>query len=161
MPYHEEELRRTADEEKLAIVRCAMPQARASAYVRSEAVEGGVIAVDRALEGPDACAAVAESLGYHFTACGNLVCAAPRARERQQRRARGWAYRRMLPLEAIARAWLAFDANAFAVAEALGVPIRFLESAIAQYAEHYGVSMRTGAYHIYFEPYFHVEATIA
>lgn len=103
-------------------------------------------------------AALATALGHHFTGASDLLGVTAREAQRRQYRARKWAAQCLLPLEAIAEAYLAQDANIFAMAEALEVGVDTLEAAIALYGQVYGGGVRLQGYEIVFEPYFFVTA---
>lgn len=151
----EEALQRLAAEASVEIIKVDMPEGTRSAYVRDE--DMAVIGLSPALRGAEADCVCAEELGHHFTGSGDLLALPPGEVRRQRCRARAWAYRELVPLEAIARAYMDEDGNGFAMAERLGVTAAFLDEAIAHYAQVYGQAVCVAGYRVGFTPGFHVE----
>lgn len=69
-----------------------------------------------------------------------------------ERRARAWAYQRLVPLDKLTEAYKAGIRNRFELAEYLEVTERLLEEAIKYYREKYGIYCRVGKYWICFDP---------
>lgn len=154
----EEGLQRLAAEASVEIIEVDMPEGTRSAYVRD--ANTAVIGLSTGLAGAEARCVCAEELGHHFTGCGNLLALPEGEVKRQRGRARAWAYRELLPLGAIAEAYLQQDGNGFAMAAALGVTPAFLDRAIAHYGRAYGEAVCLAGYAVRFAPCFHVEAQV-
>lgn len=151
-PY--ESLQQQADDDGIVVIDCPLPDGRQAIYIRAQ--QTPVLAVEKALEPSEAACACAEALGHHYTGGANTLALSPRDAGRQRYRARGWAYRRLLPLPSIAEAYLEHDANPHAMAEALCVSAPFLECAIGYYREQYGPLARLPPYQFQFIPWFEV-----
>jgi len=95
---------------------------------------------------------LAEELGHYHTSSGNILDQRDIRNRKQERRARAWAYRRLVPLSAFVQAHKQGIRNRYEFADFLGVTEEFLESAIAYYQEKYGLSVKIGHYTIRFDP---------
>lgn len=71
---------------------------------------------------------------------------------KQEKRARTWAYERLVPLQKIVQAHKNGIRNRYELAEYLGVTEQFLDSAIKRYKEKYGLYFLIENYTICFEP---------
>lgn len=124
-------------------------------YVR--AAERALIAVSTGIPEPDRVCVYAEELGHHHTSTGNLLRVCAREYERQERRARKWAYNRLVPLDEIGKAYFEQDADPDDMAEGLSVPRKYLDDAIRHYTDVFGVECHTDTYHFQFIPYLLIE----
>ena len=109
----------------------------------SERIKGlycdGVIAVSRKLgTTTEEAAVIAEELGHHMTASGDILDQTDPWHRKQELQGRAWAYDRLIGLSGIARAIEAGCRNRYEAAELLGVPEEVLQDAIDYYHEKYG-----------------------
>jgi len=95
---------------------------------------------------------LAEELGHHYTTCGDILDQSKVENRKQERRARGWAYERLVNLERLIAASKQGIRNRYELAEFLGVSERFVEEAIQYYKDKHGTYYETNNYIIYFEP---------
>lgn len=96
---------------------------------------------------------LAEELGHYYTTSGNILDQTDVRNRKQERRARQWAYERLVPLEAIVNAFHARVKGRHEIADFLGVTEQFLQSAIDRYKDRYGLYAYVGDKHIViFEP---------
>lgn len=95
---------------------------------------------------------LAEELGHYYTSHGNILDLTKTENRKQEKRARNWAYERLVPLSALIAAYEAGIKNRYELAEFLNVIEEFLEEAILHYKEKYGLYKVHGEYIIYFEP---------
>ena len=65
----------------------------------------GVIAISDRLTGKEQAAVLAEELGHHLTASGNILDQSVTANRKQELRGRIWAYNRLIGLTGIIRAY--------------------------------------------------------
>ena len=112
----------------------------------------GMIAVSDKLKGPEKAAVLAEELGHHLTAAGNILDQSITANRKQELRGRIWAYNRLIGLTGIIRAYKMGCCNRYEVAECLDVPEDTLQEALDYYRSRYGVFTQVDNYVIYFEP---------
>ena len=112
----------------------------------------GVIAISDRLKGPEKAAVLAEELGHHLTASGNILDQSVTANRKQELRGRIWAYNRLIGLTGIIRAYKMGCRNRYEVAECLDVPEETLQEALNYYHARYGVCTQVDNYVIYFEP---------
>ena len=112
----------------------------------------GVIAVSDKLRGSEKAAIIAEELGHHLTAAGNILDQSVPANRKQELRGRIWAYNRLIGLTGILRAYKMGCRNRYEVAECLDVPEDTLQEALNYYHARYGVYTQVDNYVIYFEP---------
>jgi len=95
---------------------------------------------------------LAEELGHYHTTIGNILDQTDVRNRKQERRAREWGYKRLIPLDRIIDAYLARAQGRHEIAEFLGVTERFLQSALDRLQERYGVATYHNDYLITFDP---------
>lgn len=95
---------------------------------------------------------LAEELGHYYTTVGNILDQTRIENRKQERKARAWAYERLVSLKSLIEASKNGIRNRYELAEYLGVSERFAEEAIQYYREKYGLYHKIGEYIIYFEP---------
>lgn len=95
---------------------------------------------------------LAEEMGHYYTTSGNILDQRQIASVKQEKRARNWAYEKLVPLEKIIRAFEASICNRYELAEFLGVTEYFLDQSIAHYREKFGLYAEWEDYLIYFDP---------
>lgn len=134
-----EALERQAAEARIEIMTIEMPRGVRAAYARGGGAS--VIGLSADLDEPEACCACAEALGHHFAGGGNALAGGSAAAGHSRRRASAWAFEALLPLEEIAAAYAAQNANARAMAQALEVTVDFLDRAMRHYARLGGWAM--------------------
>lgn len=95
---------------------------------------------------------LAEELGHHFTTVGNITDQKETENRKQKRRARVWAYHKLLSLDDLIDSYKFGCRNKFEIAEHLNVTEDFLVDCLEYYKEKYGLYVRQDNYLIYFEP---------
>lgn len=113
----------------------------------------GTIALNRDMyiESEKTCV-LAEELGHHYTTVGNIMDQTDTANRKQERRARIWAYHKLLSLNDLIDSYKCGCRNQFEIAEHLNVTEEFLVDCLEYYKEKYGLYVRKDNYLIYFEP---------
>lgn len=96
---------------------------------------------------------LAEELGHYHTTFGNIICQSTDEDRRQELRARGWAYNRLIGLTGIVNSYKHGCCSLSDTAEYLDVTEEFLTEAIQYYRSKYGAFATIDNYVIYFEPY--------
>lgn len=114
---------------------------------------GSTIALNRDMyiESEKACV-LAEELGHHYTTVGNIMDQSITENRKQERRARIWAYTKMISLSDLIRSHYEGCQNRYEIAENLEVTEEFLIECLNYYKEKYGLCTRCENYVIYFEP---------
>ena len=112
----------------------------------------GTIALNSKLTNKEQAAVLAEELGHHLTAAGNILDQSVSANRKQELRGRIWAYNRLVGLTGILRAYKVGCRNRYEMAEFLDVPEDTLQEALNYYHARYGVYTQVDNYVIYFEP---------
>ena len=112
----------------------------------------GVIAISDKLRSAERSAILAEELGHHLTAVGNILDQSIANNRKQELRGRIWAYNRLIGMEGILRAYKAGCRNRYETAEFLDVPEETLQEAVDYYHARYGMYFQLDNYVIYFEP---------
>lgn len=113
----------------------------------------GVIAVSKDLDTrAERAGVIAEELGHHLTATGNILDQSITWNRKQEFQGRIWAYNRLIGLEGILRAYKAGCRNRYEMAELLEVPEETLQEALDYYRSKYGLQTQTGNFVICFEP---------
>jgi len=93
---------------------------------------------------------LAEELGHHYTSAGDILDQTKLSNVKQEKRARSWAYERLIPLNRLIDACAAGCRNRYELAEYLEVTEEFLDEAIKRYKEKYGLFYTVNNYTIYF-----------
>lgn len=81
---------------------------------------------------------LAEELGHHYTTVGDILDQSDVGNRKQERKARAWAYEKMLPLSSIRQAFIVGCREPWEIADYLDVDERFLREAMQYYEEVYG-----------------------
>lgn len=95
---------------------------------------------------------LAEELGHYYTSAGNILDQTKTENRKQERCARAWAYKRLIPLSSIVQAYQEGIRNRYEFAEYLDVTEEFLDDALKWYQEKFGLYVPFGDYTIYFDP---------
>lgn len=96
---------------------------------------------------------LAEEMGHHCTSYGNILDQKCVNNRKQEKRARNWAYERLVPLHGLVSAFnKGYTLNRYDLADYLGVTENFLEHAIDRYKQKYGIFVRFRHYKIFFDP---------
>lgn len=96
---------------------------------------------------------LAEELGHHHTSTGDIIDQSNLLNRKQERRARSWAYKRLVPLTKIIEAYKEGIRNRYELADYLGVTEKFVDDSIDRYKEEFGLRTTLDKkYTIYFEP---------
>lgn len=113
----------------------------------------GVIAINDNLQtNAEEASVLAEELGHHFTAVGDILDQSDVMNRKQELQGRAWAYNRLIGLSGIVKAYKAGCTNAYEMAELLEVTEEMLVDALAYYKSKYGLCKHLQDYVIYFEP---------
>jgi len=95
---------------------------------------------------------LAEELGHYYTSTGNILDQTNVSNCKQERKARLWAYDKMIGLSGIIQGYRQHCQNRYELAECLGVSEEFLQEALNCYKEKYGAYVELDGYVIFFEP---------
>jgi Zn-dependent peptidase ImmA (M78 family) len=95
---------------------------------------------------------LAEELGHYHTSVGNILDQTDIRNRKQERRARTWAYERLVPLSKIVQAYHAGATDRHELAEYFGVTEEFLQAALKRYREKYGTYAMVDKHIVYFDP---------
>lgn len=112
----------------------------------------GRILIDSELTEDEKHCILAEEIGHHFTSSGNIIDQKKYGNRQQERKARGWAYEKVIPFSDLVSAQKAYCKNHYEIAEYLCISQDFLEDALAYYLQKYGNEIRWRNYLITFEP---------
>lgn len=112
----------------------------------------GTIALSSRLCETEQTAVLAEELGHHLTAAGDILDQSSETSRKQELRGRIWAYNRLIGLSGILKAYKAGCRNRFEMADCLEVPEETLQEAIDYYHHKYGICTELDNYVICFEP---------
>lgn len=95
---------------------------------------------------------LAEELGHHYTTVGNILDLTVSENRKQERQARIWAYNKQIGLNGLIRAYENGCKSRYEIADFLEVTEQFLEEAILEYREIYGICTSHNDYLVYFIP---------
>ena len=113
----------------------------------------GVIAVSKDIDtSAEKTCIIAEELGHHLTASGNILDQKDTSNRKQELKGRIWAYNRLIGLTGIIKAYKSGCRNRYEIAQTLEVTEDMLQDAIDYYHEKYGLCAQVDNYTIYFEP---------
>lgn len=96
----------------------------------------------------EAACILSEELGHHHTSLGDILDQSKIENRKQERRAREWGYRRLVPLSRIIDAHRARVKGRHEIAEYLGVTDEFLQRSIDRYTDKYGTHVQVDPTHI-------------
>lgn len=95
---------------------------------------------------------LAEELGHHQKTVGNILDQQDIANRKQERKARLWAYDKLVSLFSIIEAYNAGCQNLYEMADYLEVTEEFLKEALDVYKSKYGICVRTKEFILFFYP---------
>ena len=95
---------------------------------------------------------LAEELGHHYTAVGDILDQSTVENRKQELRGRIVAYNKLVGLRGIIDAYLHHCENLSESAEYLGVTDEFLHDSLTYYTNKYGVCTQVDNYTIFFQP---------
>ncbi len=116
-------------------------------------INGNVIGINRNIRtSRERTCILAEELGHYHTTVGDIIGQASNSDRRQELRARGWAYNRLIGLTGIVNSYKHGCCSLSETADYLDVTEEFLTEAIRYYRNKYGHFATIDNYVIYFEP---------
>lgn len=115
-------------------------------------IKGNRIAIRRDMSVVQKKCVLAEELGHYHTTAGNILDQSNIGNQKQEYRARVWAYNRLIGLSGIINSYKAGCRNLYETAEYLEVTEEFLQEALSYYRQKYGTRKCIDNYVIYFEP---------
>lgn len=115
-------------------------------------IVGNRIAIKKDMTQTEKACVLAEELGHHYTAVGDILDQSSSANRKQEMRGRILAYNRLVGLRGIIDAYNHHCQGICEAAEYLGVTEEFLNDTIAYYKNKYGVYTTIDNYAIIFEP---------
>lgn len=115
-------------------------------------IKGNRIAIRKDMTETEKTCVLAEELGHHYTAVGDILDQSSAENRKQEMRGRIVAYNKLVGLRGIVDAYLHHCQNLSEAAEYLGVTEEFLSDSIMYYKNKYGVFATVDNYTIVFEP---------
>lgn len=115
-------------------------------------IKGNRIAIRKDMTEAEKTCVLAEELGHHYTAVGDILDQSSAENRKQEMRGRIVAYNKLVGLRGIVDAYLHHCQNLSESAEYLGVTEEFLNDSIMYYKNKYGVFATVDNYTIVFEP---------
>lgn len=95
---------------------------------------------------------LAEEIGHHLLNAGNILDQGDVSNRKQEKKARAWAYEKLIPLEKFVEAYFNGCYNFYDLVEFFEVTPEFLEDAISYYRQKYGNSVDESNFTISFSP---------
>jgi len=115
---------------------------------------GGCIGLNQDMETTmEKTCVLAEELGHYYTTAGDILNVEKSENQKQEYRARLWAYNEKIGLSGLVAAYRHGCQNSYEVSEYLDVTEEFLHEALTTYRNKYGISKQIDNYVIYFEPH--------
>lgn len=115
-------------------------------------IKGNRVAIRKGMAESEKSCILAEELGHHYTAVGDIMDQTDESNRKQERRARIWAYHKLLSLNDLIDSYKCGCRNRFEIAEHLEVTEEFLQECLDYFHEKYGLYAKQNNYLIYFEP---------
>lgn len=113
----------------------------------------GVVALDENIETQTEKGCIlAEELGHHYTSFGNILDQSDISNQKQELRARLWAYNKKIGIQGILNAYKARRTSPEEMAEYLEVTPEFLQNALDCYRQKYSPYVKIDNYIVFFEP---------
>lgn len=116
-------------------------------------IKGNHIAIRTGMPATQKACVLAEELGHKHTTYGDILEQYSISEQKQEQRARLWAYNKMIGLQGIISAYRHGCSSLHDMAEFLEVTEEFLSEALSRYRSKYGCYTTIDNYIIYFEPY--------
>ena len=142
-----EELRQTASDMDIDVVDYSFTSDRIKGLYCD-----GTIAIKKDLTETEKKCVLAEEIGHHYTAVGDILDQSSATNRKQEMRGRIIAYNRLVGLRGIIDAYNHHCQGLCEAAEYLGVTEEFLNDTIAYYKDKYGLYTTIDNYAIIFEP---------
>lgn len=115
-------------------------------------IKGNRIAIKHNMTEIEKACVLAEELGHHYTAVGNILDQSTVENRKQEMRGRLVAYNKMVGLRGLVEAYNHHCCNLEDTAEYLEVTPEFLQETIACYRSKYGICTTVDNYAVIFEP---------
>lgn len=115
-------------------------------------IKGNRIAIKKDLTETEKKCVLAEELGHHYTAVGDIIDQSSVENQKQEMRGRILAYNKLVGLRGIVDAYLHHCQNLSDTAEYLEVTEEFLNDSLSYYTNKYGVCTQVDNYVIFFQP---------
>lgn len=115
-------------------------------------IKGNRIAIKKDLSDTEKRCVLIEELGHYYTTVGDILDQSRIENKKQERRARAWAYDRLIGITGLINAYKHGCRNRYEIAEYLNVSEEFLEDAIKYYHGKYGLYYEVDNYIVYFNP---------
>ncbi len=115
-------------------------------------IKGNRIAIKHNMTEIEKACVLAEEIGHHYTAVGNILDQSTVENRKQEMRGRLVAYNKMVGLRGLVEAYNHHCHNLGEVADYLEVTPEFLQETINCYRSKYGVYATVDNYVIFFEP---------
>lgn len=115
-------------------------------------INGNRIAIKSDLTEIEKKCVLAEELGHHYTAVGDILDQSTVENRKQEMRGRIIAYNKLVGLRGIVDAYLHHCESLSESAEFLGVTEGFLNDSITYYTNKYGVCTQIDNYAVFFQP---------
>lgn len=116
-------------------------------------IKGNHIAIRENMPTVEKACILAEELGHHYTTQGDILEQYSIENQKQEQRARLWAYNKMIGLRGIISAYKYGCSSLHDMAAYLDITEEFLQEALQRYQSKYGCYATIDNYIIYFEPY--------
>lgn len=142
-----EELRQTASDMDIDVVDYSFTSDRIKGLYCD-----GTIAIKKDLTETEKKCVLAEELGHHETAVGDIIDQSSVENRKQELKGRIIAYNKLIGLRGLINAYQNHCQNSEETAEYLGVTEEFLNDALTYYKNKYGVYTTVDNYAIIFEP---------
>ena len=140
-----EELLIEADNNNLTVKEKPLP-------VSKGRIKGNRIAIRKDMTETKKACVLAEELGHHYTAVGDIIDQSTVENRKQEMRGRIVAYNKLVGLRGIIDAYLHHCQSLSETAEYLGVTEEFLNDSLTYYTNKYGVCTQVDNYVIFFQP---------
>ena len=115
-------------------------------------IKGNRVAIRKGMTESEKACVLAEELGHHYTAVGNIIDQSAVENRKKEMYGRIWAYNKQVGLTGLINAYKNHCQNSSEVAEFLGVTDEFLNDTLSYYKSKYGCHTQVDNYIIFFEP---------
>ena len=115
-------------------------------------IKGNRVAIRKGMTESEKACILAEELGHHYTAVGDIIDQSTVENRKQEMYGRAWAYNKQIGLTGLINAYRNHCQNAHEVAEYLNVTDEFLTDSLNYYKSKYGCCTQVDNYVIFFEP---------
>lgn len=141
-----EKLLKEAEDENIEVVEVDFQSSIKGLYMDN------VIGIKKDLTNKEKAGIIAEEIGHYYKTYGNILDQSNTLNRKEERKARIWAYKKLVGITKIINAFEYGIQNRYELSDYLEVTEEFIVEAVKYYHEQYGLYIQLDNYIVYFNP---------